>query len=474
MLQLYFCDSYHKFIYILLYFLVKKDLYDYLFNMKRYKYKELLQWRSRSGRKPLILRGARQVGKTWLLKEFGRNEFRHMHYVNFERRGPVHGLFEGDLSPKALVSALEVVLATDIDPTRDLLVFDEIQERPRALTSLKYFNEEMPELAVCCAGSHIGLLLNDASFPVGQVDLTTLHPLMFGEFLLAHNPRTAKFLEDRQMGETLPEAVHELLWQELKLYYVTGGLPEVIQTFLDRGGEGLAAMRATREIQQRLIQGYQSDFAKHSGKENATHINRVFENIPEQIAGIVDGSVGKYRFKGVIPNRSKFSQFDGPIDWLVRAGLALKVYIVEHPAIPLRGRRKSNIFKLYLSDVGLLGCMLDLPFASIINQDYGSYKGYMAENFVAQEFVASGSSELYSWRGRISEIEFLRVIDEEIVPVEVKSGIRTRARSLSVYTEKYGPPWRVKLSARSLAQRNDNTLNIPLYLAAHVDKIRPG
>ena len=437
--------------------------------MQRESYHDLLQWKARPGRKPLIVRGARQVGKTWLLKEFGQREFRRMHYLNFEQRGPE--LFEGHLAPGELVQALEVVLDVDIDVAQDLLVFDEVQERPRALTSLKYFGEQMPELAICCAGSHIGLLLSDASFPVGQVEFLALYPLSFAEFLWAHNARASEYLENRPVGTALPEPVHQLLWTELKLYYATGGLPEAVQAFLDAGGEGRTALGAARRVQQRLVMGYQSDFAKHAGTENAAHINRVFENIPEQIARTLDGSVGKYRFKGVIPGRSKFAQFEGPIDWLVRSGLALKTYIVEKPAIPLRSRRKANTFKLYFFDTGLLGCMLDLSFDAIVNQDYGSYKGFVAENFVAQELVASGASELYSWRGRLSEIEFLQVVDGEIAPVEVKSGVQTRSRSLSVYTEKYNPSRRVKLSARNRLQGKDGMFNIPLYLAAKVDEV---
>ncbi|NKB69670.1 MAG: AAA family ATPase [Candidatus Latescibacteria bacterium] len=439
--------------------------------MKRDKYNQLLQWKERRGRKPLILRGARQVGKTWLLKAFGQNQFRRMHYINFEQRGQDYDLFAGSLAPRDLLRALEVVLNADIDPAQDLLVFDEVQERPRALTSLKYFSEEMPELAVCCAGSHIGLLLNETSFPVGQVEFMSLYPLSFGEFLRAHQPRASTYLADSPAAEALPEAVHQLLWNELKLYYATGGLPEAVQAFLDQGGEGLGALQAARAVQQRLMVGYQSDFAKHAGKENAAHINRVFENIPEQLARVVDDSVGKYRFRGVIPNRSKFAQFAGPIDWLVRSGLALQVYIIEQPSLPLRSRRKANTFKLYLFDVGLLGCMLDLSLDAIVNQEYGNYKGFVAENFVAQELAASSAAELYSWRGRLSEIEFLRVVGDGIAPVEVKSGVHTRSKSLAVYREKYGPPASLKLSALNGSKGERGILNAPLYRAGQVDQI---
>ena len=440
--------------------------------MERILLRKLIEWKRIRGRKPLLLTGARQVGKTWLLTRFGEREFAGIHSVNFERNPDACTLFEGSLSPDALLRRLELYLNRSINACTDLVLFDEIQDCPRALTSLKYFAEERPELAVCCAGSRIGLSAGTASFPVGKVDILTLYPLTFREFLAAREPRLIEMLD---APPPIPEAFHNRLWERLKAYYFTGGMPEAVQTYLDHQAEKLEAFRRVREVQERLVQGYQADFAKHCGKTNAAHINRVFENVPEQITKSIDSSVGRYRFKEVIPGYSKFSQLEGPVDWLVRSGLALPVYIVDSPAMPLRSGRKKNTFKLFLFDVGLLGCMAGIPAQTVLSQDFGSYKGFLAENYVAQELTSSGIAELYSWKGRTSEIEFLVPVQGRIIPVEMKSGSRVdRAKSLAVYREKYHPELTVVVSAR--AERvSGSRRNLPLYkIPAVLDPRGPG
>lgn len=438
--------------------------------MKRLLYKNLLEWKNSRYRKPLLLQGTRQVGKTYLLKEFGAAEFKRVHYINFEKREDIHHLFKENLDVQRIIDNLSLILNRGINTREDLLIFDEIQECPEAITSLKYFNEDMKELALCCAGSHIGVSAGKKSFPVGQVDFLTLFPMNFEEFLTAVNRRKAKVLADFSGESVIPEVIHRQLWKELKNYYVTGGLPEAVQRYIDlrESGNLYQALTAVRRVQQGILQGYRSDFAKHAGKENAAHINRVFDNIPVQLSKNIDASVSRYRFKGVIPEKTKFSQLEGPIDWLLKSGLIIKVFMVNKPALPLKSFSKDNTFKLYLFDTGLLGCMLDLPLDSILNQDYGQYKGYYAENFVAQEFIAAGSKNLFSWAGRNSEIEFLRVIDNKIVPVEVKSGLRTKARSLSVYVDKYSPELRIKISALNLHRENHRLHNYPIYLAGKI------
>lgn len=433
--------------------------------MKRLIVSDLLAWKVRAHRKPLLLQGARQVGKTWVLKEFGKTAFRRAHYVNFENAAAFRSLFQSGLRPAVVLPQLSVLLNERIVPDQDLLIFDEIQNSPEALTSLKYFNEEMPQLAVCCAGSHVGLVVSGAAFPVGQVDFMTLYPLSFQEFLLAVDERAAACLAEAGPDATIPEAIHEHLWNRLKTYYVTGGLPEAVEFHRQESRDPAEALRGVRRIQRNLVQGYQSDFAKHAGKVNAVHINRVFESVPAQIMRAMDGSVARFRFRGVIPDRSKFAQLEGPIDWLVKTGLVLKVPVIEDPAPPLVARVRGNLFKLFLFDVGILGCMLDLPISDLLAQDYGSYKGHFAENYVAQALTAAGRAPLYSWMGRESEIEFLLARDRGVVPVEVKAGVRARSRSLAAYDAKYAPPLRIKLTARNLDRRQPDCHNVPLYLA---------
>lgn len=433
--------------------------------MKRLALKQLERWKEQKERKPLLLQGARQVGKTWLLKEFGRTKFRKTFYVNFENTAAFQSLFRGGLRPSMVIPQLSILFNDTVIPDQDLVIFDEVQNSPDALTSIKYFREEAPQLALCCAGSHIGLAVSTGSFPVGQVEFLSLYALSFEEFLGATDERSAGILADFSSNTIIPEAIHLHLWEQLKIYYVTGGLPEAVEYYRTHSDNQQEALQGVRTIQRALLQGYQSDFLKHAGKVNAVHINRVLDAVPTQMLRIVDGSVGRFRFKGVIPDKSKFVQLEGPIDWLVKTGLILKVHVVEKPVPPLRAYAKPNLFKLYLFDVGILGCMLDLPIASVLNQDYGTYKGYYAENFVAQEMSAAGKAPLYSWCGRQSEIEFLLIRENDVVPVEVKAGIRAHARSLSAYVEKYSPPLKIKVTARNPDQSTSDCQNIPLYLA---------
>ena len=238
---------------------------------------------------------------------------------------------------------------------------------------------------------------------------------------------------------TISETAHQKLWECLKEYYVTGGMPQVISEYIPMRNNRFEAMNNTRKIQKELIEGYYRDFAKHSGKTNSMHIVSVFEDVPMQLSNSIEGSVSRYRFKGVIPGKKGYADLNGPISWLEKAGLIFKVKICNKAELPLESFCKNNLFKLYFFDIGLLGCMLDLPVEAIIAQDYGITKGYFAENFTAQEFVSAGVSKLYAWKERNSEIEFLRVIKGNIVPVEVKSGNRTKAKSLQQYRKKYAP-----------------------------------
>ena len=327
----------------------------------------------------------------------------------------------------------------------------------------------MNELAVCCAGSHLGLALNEESFPVGQVDMLHLFPLDFEEFLAEENPQLAAILSGANEYAKIDEFLHARLWSCLKTYYITGGLPAAVKCYIDRKESLVDAFAGVRDIQKTLITGYTSDFAKHAGKENANHIHRIFENVPIQLSRAIDGSAKKFIFKGVIPKKTKYESFAGPIEWLIKSGLVIKVPVLETPSLPLRAFAKDNTFKLYFFDVGILGAMLDLLPATLIDQDYGLYKGFFAENFAAQEFVAAGARDLYAWVHRTSEVEFLRVLNDTVVPIEVKSGLRTRARSLATYAQLYAPSRMIIISGRAYHKGN-LVINYPLYLAGKIGK----
>lgn len=411
------------------------------------------------------------MGKTHLLRQFGRQEFPHTHYFNFEEDPKICGIFSPDLTPKRIISELAIRSGVRINPSDDLLIFDEIQECPKALTSLKYFCEDMPELSLCCAGSLLGVKLSGESFPVGKVEFLPLHPMNFEEFLQAAGDEMSReifagALEKKQ----IPLVGHDRLLTYLREYFFTGGMPHIVQTYLRCREDSVMDLKRIRAEQKNLIDSYNKDFAKHSGKTNAMHIVSVFENVPMQLSLAHDESVRRYQFKGVIANKKSFSDLQGPITWLEKAGLVIKVKICNRAEIPLEAFSKQNMFKLFLFDVGLLGCLLDLPYHSLIDNNYGMAKGFFAENFVAQEFMAAAvSKQIYSWTEGHSEIEFLRVAEGKIIPIEVKSGKRTRAKSLGEYLQRYHPARAIKLSTNPLNMDSFKVIwNYPLYLSGKI------
>lgn len=436
-----------------------------LFTMKREFYQKLVQWKQKPDRLPLVVTGARQVGKTYILKEFGKLEFPKVHYFNFEEQSQLHAIFETDLNPQRILSELEFVLDDSIE-SNDLIIFDEVQACPKALNSLKYFSEKMPDYAICCAGSLLGLFLNSASFPVGRVEFAELFPLNFHEFLMAcDDQKSLQILNAFDFTTPLPSVVHEHLWNRFKHYLIVGGLPAVVQAYIQNRNDLYECLETVRSLQKNLVLSYLADMAKHSGKENSMHIERLWKHIPEQLARDKDGAAQKFQFKNVIPGIRSYNRMVGVIDWLEKAGLIIKTKIIKEAAIPFTAYSKENSFKIYFFDVGLLGALSDLPVKSILDYDFGSYKGYLAENFVAQELRTTGQRELFCWRGRSSEIEFLQVLGQKIVPIEVKSGWVTKSKSLKVFQEKYSSKLSVILSGKNF-KVNDETKTIysPIYM----------
>lgn len=440
--------------------------------MKRSLYAGLVAWRSDDHRKPLILDGARQTGKTWLLRQFGEREFAATHYLNFESDPAASSIFDGNLSPAAVVSMIELYTGRPINAQRDLLVFDEVQLCPQAMTSLKYFAEQAPEYAVCCAGSLIGLSGSSASYPVGKVTNRSLFPLSFSEYVQAADPLLHEhFVAFVDSPGTLPEMVHRKLTERMRQFFVVGGMPEAAGLIVEAGELTADASGQVARVHSDLITGYQSDFAKHAGKENAHHLTRVFAGVPAQLSRTVDGNASRFRFKGVLPNSHRYRDLAGAIDWLSTTGLVHRSSIVQDSHPPLRSHARESMFKLYLLDIGLLHHMLDVPVWQIVNQSWGAYKGYAAENFTATELRASGIEELYSWQGPSSEVEFIISIDRTAVPIEVKSGTSARrAKSLSAYREKYRPELAVKVTPGNF-HRDGSLLHVPLYAVGAIPQI---
>ncbi|MBS0655006.1 MAG: ATP-binding protein [Verrucomicrobia bacterium] len=433
--------------------------------MDRTLLKKLVEWKNNPSRKPLILQGARQVGKTTLLKLFGNGYFPAVHTFNFEKDLGLATHFEKNIAPQVLLQELEYYLGRPIDRMRDLVIFDEIQACPRALTSLKYFQEEMPELALCAAGSLLGIYLGPVSFPVGKVDMMTLYPMTFQEFLNACGKRQLlELVEHLTLHDKIPEAAHHRLFEQLKMYFVTGGLPEVVKTYCEEQESSFTAFIKVREKQNTLIETYLADIAKHSGKVNAMHIARVLQSIPSKLDRCEDGSASKYTFKDVIPGVDRYSRLASAIDWLEAAKLIIKTPIVNSGNIPFSSHAQENTFKLYLLDVGLLGAMSNLSPQVILKYDYGSYKGYFAENFVAQALLTTPLRRLYSWQENLAQVEFLYEEEGEAIPIEVKSGWVTHAKSTKIFAKKYNSPYRIIFSAKPLAA-NHELHSYPLYLA---------
>ncbi len=446
--------------------------------MKRDIEGKLAEWKLKPNRQPLILLGARQVGKTYTLKQFGKKNFKQYHYVNCEKeKDNIMEVFALDLDPKKIIDRLSLELNVPINNS-DLIILDEIQAVPRALTSLKYFCEELPELPIIAAGSLLGLRLNEESFPVGKVDYLYMYPFTFFEFLEGIDEKLLLdnlFKELKQKNEPLPNLIHRKLWEKLKIYFVVGGLPVAINTYKDTQGSAFEKYSAVRESQEKLIDSYFDDISKHSGKENAMHIERLWRNIPNQLAREQNGSSSKFQFKGIIPGIKSYSNLVGIIDWLEAAKLIIKVKIVDQARTPLLAFTKENCFKLFCFDIGLLGAMSELQPKEILGYDYGEYKGYFAENFVAQELQSRNfkNNHLYSWAEARAELEF--IINSEkhgLIPIEVKSGFNTQAKSLKSFQDRYKPEFGLILSALNFSSdTHKKTYRYPLYLASLVTEL---
>lgn len=429
--------------------------------MERLLEKQLVAWRQQKTRKPVLLDGARQVGKTYLIENlFGKKHFNKVHKLDFRENPATHELFKDSLNPDTLISNMELFLGDDIDLASDLVFFDEVGECQRAVDSLKYFAEKRPDIFLCATGSNIGLL---DSFPVGKVHMLEVFPLSFEEFLMA----SSEFrLLERYREISRLKITHDMLWDYLLDYYFVGGMPEAVSVWFVSKGTGINERSANiSQIHRNLIRGYERDFGKYGGKLNAMDIDRVFRNVPLQLSKYVDGSVKRYIFKNVIENKNRYLKLKGPIDWLEKAQLVTKCYPIEtQPVVPLKALIKENIFKLFFFDIGLLGHMLELSYQEQRAQKT-LIKGFIAENFVQNELRNIGICPTYSWSEGQSEIEFLyKTRDGNIVPIEVKSGKRTRAKSLGVYKEKYKPAYTIKLIG-AVGGTSEDDLVWPLYYA---------
>jgi len=433
--------------------------------MKRDIYLHLEEWKKSHRRKPLILNGARQVGKTYSLKHFGKNSYEKMAYLNFEKDEKLAQYFKSTLEPKQLIKTLSIYTEVEIEPYNTLLVFDEIQECPKALNSLKYFCEEANEYHIVSAGSLLGVkTAQEKGFPVGKVNLLNLCPLNFFEFLSAtNNEKLREFLEKYSSFEPIPNPLHEKLIQLLKLYFFIGGMPEAVAEYAKH-----EKLKTVREIQLEILNAYERDFAKHAPSHEIMKITTVWNQIHRQLA-----KENKKFIFAAIRKSARGRDYEESIQWLLDAGLIHKSYFVETPKFPLSAYVNNNIFKIFLIDVGLLGAQSNLSFKTIIDGNllFTEFKGALTENFIAQELITSKQQKLYYWTSEgTAEIDFLIETDHEICPLEVKAGISRKKKSLLVYGNKYGPSKLIRTTLMNL-KHDGNIYNFPLYLISSFSKI---
>ena len=423
--------------------------------MERKETAYLKKWKASPSRKPLIIRGARQVGKTWLIKNFGRNEYNKTAYINFEGNAVFKSLFRDDFDIKRIISAIQIETGITIVPDETLIIFDEIQEAPGALTSLKYFEENAPEYHIISAGSQLGIgLSNTSSFPVGKVDFLHLHPFDFTEFLEAVNERSLIDLFQKKDWNLMTNFKSRYI-DLLKQYYLVGGMPEAVLAFSKRKD-----FKEVREIQKGILTAYDQDFAKHAPNAIVPRIRMLWNSIPAQLS-----KENRKFIYGIIKQGARAKDYEISMSWLIDCGLIHKVHNVSKPAIPLKAYEDYSAFKLYLVDIGLLAAMTDLDVKTILdgNAVFQEFRGALAEQYVLQQLMAQNETVYYwSQDNSRSEIDFLLQISGQIIPIEVKAQENLKAKSLKFFHEKFKSKIAIRTSMSDF-RKEDWMINIPLY-----------
>lgn len=431
--------------------------------MYRIAIEKLYKWKNSKRRKPLIIEGARQVGKTWLMKEFGSNAYEDTVYINFDSNSRMAELFASDLDTNRLIMGLELYVGRKINPKNTLLIFDEVQEVPRALSSLKYFYENAPQYHIVCAGSLLGIALHQGtSFPVGKVDFLKLFPLSFKEFLMAtENGRFAELIDNQDFE--MITSFKQTYIDALKQYYFVGGMPEAVQSFAEDKD-----FNEVRNIQRRILDAYEQDFSKHAPNDIVPKIRMVWNSIPSQLA-----KENKKFIYGLVREGGRAKEYETAIMWLSDCGLVHKVSRVNAAGIPLKAYEDLKAFKLFVVDVGLLGCMTGLRQRTLLDGHdlFTEFKGALTEQYVCQQLKTVEDLNIYYYtndRGSC-EVDFIVDNGEYIIPTEVKAEINLKAKSLRVYKEKFNPEISVRTSMADY-KKEDWLVNLPLYAIENINK----
>ena len=428
--------------------------------MRRDAMQQLYDWKEKTTRKPLIVRGARQVGKTWLMKEFASSAYKQFAYINFEDNEVMKDVFQKDFDVERILMAIQLVTGIVVD-TETLIIFDEIQEAPRGLTALKYFQEKAPQYHVVAAGSLLGIAMHsNDSFPVGKVDFMDLYPLSFSEFLEAVGQEAfARLLAKKDWG--LIAAFRSKLIDLLKQYYYVGGMPEVVNAFINHKDYA-----EVRQLQQTILDSYDRDFSKHAPIAEVPRIRMIWRSVPAQLA-----KENKKFVYGVVKEGARAKDFELAIEWLIDAGLIYKVSRVKKAGIPLSAYEDFSAFKLFLLDIGLMGAMSGLPPQALLegNVLFSDYKGAITEQYVLQQLKSVKGLSVYYWSSDTSrgELDFLLQKDVSVIPVEVKAEENLQSKSLRFFVEKNAGLHGVRFSMSDYREQ-EWMINYPLYSVGYI------
>ncbi|MCP4682046.1 MAG: ATP-binding protein [Desulfobacterales bacterium] len=434
--------------------------------MKRDIYDNLLEWKASKRRKPLLMQGARQTGKTFILKEFGRREYNHSIYCNFEDDPELDLFFQRDLDPKRILSEISMYMKQDIQAGKDLLIFDEIQASDRALTSLKYFEERENGFHIAAAGSLLGVKMSSSgSFPVGKVNFLYLHPMTFMEFLNAMDEdRYRRLLESVDLFIPISEAFHNELIRLLCQYYIVGGMPEAVKCFTDTKDAD-----EVRRVQEEIINSYVLDFAKHAPAVDIPKLTLVWESIPKHLA-----KENKKFIFSAVKKGARAREYENALKWLGDSGLVLRAAAAQTDKYPLKHYADTSCFKMYALDVGLLGAMARSPVDLLVkgNRLFNEYEGAFVENYVAQQMVSHFNQLLYYWRskGGKAELDFLCEFSGRVYPLEVKAGINPKSKSLKSYDMKFSPDKLMRTNLLNFKQ-DGKVYNLPLYAISLLQRL---
>jgi len=429
--------------------------------MKRNAIEALLKWKNDEERKPMVLKGARQVGKTWLMKEFGKSYYDNYVYFNFDEEDELQSIFETNKNPKRIIELLSLVAGEKILPGTTLVIFDEIQECPSALNALKYFKEKANEYHVIAAGSLLGTLLaQPKSYPVGMVNLLDIHPLTFDEFLDATDEPLYAYYQNITKGQTIEEIFHNRLMEAYNNYLIIGGMPECVASWVKHKDPA-----RIMQIQKELVQIYENDFSKHNGKVNSGRILQVFRSIVTQLAKPNE----KFMY-GAVREGGRARDFEEAIEWLVSAGMLNRVYNLSKLEHPLSAFRKMDQFKLFVFDTGLLKYMAGIDNSAILLKTDYQFKGPLTENYVLQQLIGRFDVDPHYYSDRSGEIDFVLQKGTEVIPVEAKGGEDKSAPTFKKYVNEHLPDHAVRFSKRGY-RKDGYITNMPLYLARRMKNL---